>query len=514
VVDIRRRGSGFLRGFAKQVVPMPALSPTMTQGVIAEWLKKEGEKIKSGDVVAKIETDKATVDFEATDDSWLAKILKPGGEVKVGEPIMVTCDEESEVAGLKNFVVTSKVSRVKNLLFQDPVRSLSHLTFPPPAPILSLQVSTTVPARDLEAGAAGLACSGLRSVGDPFDTEPIQKEGGAPVDVSNLPLSSIFPSARALLLNTHTPKAPKGSGKGGRITKGDVLVMLGKLPATAIASVNLASSPPASILSAPAKSTTAAAAKHSSDAVVAAPALPSPRAGARTHKDVKPSTIRKVIAARLTESKAQTPHAYATVDASIDALLALRVKLKEAGVNVSVNDMVIAAAAKALRVVPEANAYYDAKSGCVKGNSSVDVSVAVATDGGLITPIVKGADTLSLASINAKVKDLAGRARVNKLKPEEFQGGSFTISNLGMFPSINEFSAVINPPQACILAVGKGEQRVMPPSTLGGQPYVATRMSLQLSSDARVVEGHIAGQFLQALRAYLEDPTLLVIDKF
>jgi pyruvate dehydrogenase E2 component (dihydrolipoamide acetyltransferase) len=202
------------------------------------------------------------------------------------------------------------------------------------------------------------------------------------------------------------------------------------------------------------------------------------------------------------------------MDCNIDSLLTLRVKLKDAGVNVSVNDMVIAAAARALRVVPEANAFFDAKSGKVKANGSVDVSVAVATDGGLITPIVKSADTLSLGSINAKVKDLAGRARANKLKPEEFQGGSFTISNLGMFPSINEFSAVINPPQACILAVGKGEQRVLPPTTKGGSPFVATVMSLQLSSDARVVEGHIAGQFLQALRAYLEDPTLLVIDKF
>jgi len=215
-----------------------------------------------------------------------------------------------------------------------------------------------------------------------------------------------------------------------------------------------------------------------------------------------------VIAARLTESKAGIPHSYATIDCNIDALTALRAKLKDSGINVSVNDMVIAAAARALRAVPEANAYFDAKAGRVVGNGSVDVSVAVATDGGLITPIVKGADALSLTAINGAVKDLAARARAGKLKPEEFIGGSFTISNLGMFGSINEFSAVINPPQACILAVGKGEQRVL--LAHGAKvPHVATVMTVQLSSDARVVEAHVAGQFLAALRGFLQDPTLM-----
>ena len=185
------------------------------------------------------------------------------------------------------------------------------------------------------------------------------------------------------------------------------------------------------------------------------------------------------------------------------------VALKDAGLNVSVNDMVIAAAARALRAVPEANAFFDAKSGRVAANSSVDVSVAVATEGGLITPIVKGADALGLVAINARVKDLAARARAGRLKPEEFQGGSFTISNLGMFGAINEFSAVINPPQACILAVGKGEQRVLPPLAEGGEPTVATVMTLQLSSDARVVEPFVAGQFLQTLRHLLQTPALL-----
>ncbi len=247
----------------------------------------------------------------------------------------------------------------------------------------------------------------------------------------------------------------------------------------------------------------------------AAPAAAAPRAPrgespARTFRDAKPSTIRRVIAARLTESKATTPHAYATVDVHIDALLALRGKLKEAGVIASVNDMVVAACGRALRAVPEANAFFDAAQGRVVRSPGVDVSVAVATEGGLITPIVKGADGLSLGAINERVKDLAGRARANKLKPEEFQGGTFTISNLGMFDAIDEFSAVINPPQACILAVGKGAKRVLPPAAKGDQPAVATVMALQLSADARVVEPFIAGQFLQALRQLLENPVSLL----
>jgi pyruvate dehydrogenase E2 component (dihydrolipoamide acetyltransferase) len=207
------------------------------------------------------------------------------------------------------------------------------------------------------------------------------------------------------------------------------------------------------------------------------------------------------------------------MDVHIDALLALRGKLKEAGVTASVNDMVVAACGRALRAVPEANAFFDAAKGRVVRSPGVDVSVAVATEGGLITPIVKGADGLSLGAINEKVKDLAGRARANKLKPEEFQGGSFTISNLGMFDAIDEFSAVINPPQACILAVGKGERKlVLPPfasyaDVAPGAPVpaaaAATVMTVQLSSDARVVDAGVAGAFLQSFKTYCENPALL-----
>jgi len=209
------------------------------------------------------------------------------------------------------------------------------------------------------------------------------------------------------------------------------------------------------------------------------------------------------------------------MDCRIDAMMALRAQLAAAGVKVSLNDMVIKAAAKALRDVPEANCFYDAKSDSVKahaGGNAVDVSVAVSTDGGLITPIVRGADALGLLGISDKVKELAGRARLGKLKPEEFIGGSFTVSNLGMF-GIDAFSAVINPPQACILAVGKGERKlVLPPiasyadvapGARAPAAAVATVMTVQLSSDARVVDAGVAGAFLQTFRAYCENPALL-----
>jgi pyruvate dehydrogenase E2 component (dihydrolipoamide acetyltransferase) len=261
------------------------------------------------------------------------------------------------------------------------------------------------------------------------------------------------------------------------------------------------------------------------------PRLSSVRRGA---SDAKPSPVRRVIASRLTESKASVPHSYAAMDCGLDALLALRASLKSAGQAVSVNDLVIAAAARALRDVPEANAHYDGRADAVRAapGGAVDISVAVATDGGLITPIVRGADALPLPAIGAKVRELAGRARAGKLKPEEFQGGTFTISNLGMFGSVNEFSAVINMPQACILAVGKGERKVRaaplgraemaaiygggggggggPAAAEPPPPTVQEVMTVTLSADARVVDARVAGMFLQAFRHYVENPALLI----
>ena len=344
---------------------------------------------------------------------------------------------------------------------------------------------------------------------------PAPSGGGAPSSPSVL-----MPAARALLLNNNVSATTSiaGTGKGGRVTKGDVLAHLGHIPAAALAPFTL-TAPPAPL-------------------PAATPAPPAPAASvssrARGHFDTKPSNMRRVIASRLGESKATVPHQYASIECCLDAVLALRASLKAGGVAVSVNDVVIAAAGKALRAVPAVNAFYDAKADEVKSHTSVDVSVAVATDGGLITPIVKSADALGLSGIARTVKDLAARARGNKLAPAEFQGGSFTISNLGMFGSISDFSAVINAPQAAILAVGKGEQRVVLAGTpasraavgtgvgeeeavaavvgagASGEPRIATMMTVELSADARVVDAADAARFLQSFRSFIEDPQTML----
>ncbi|RYY84704.1 hypothetical protein EON63_08655, partial [archaeon] len=223
------------------------------------------------------------------------------------------------------------------------------------------------------------------------------------------------------------------------------------------------------------------------------------------------SNMRKVIAKRLTESKARVPHFYVSVDCLLDDVLTLRNTLKtQFQVNVSVNDVVIKAAALALRDMPEVNAKFNVASGAVEGSAGVDISVAVATPNGLITPILTQADKRSLVDINSTVKELAGRARLGKLKPEEFQGGSFSISNLGMY-GIDMFSAVINPPQACILAVGAGVKKVMPPKAGMDKPYVGNVVTVQLSADRRVVDENTASQFLQLLRTYLSSPNALLL---
>lgn len=242
-------------------------------------------------------------------------------------------------------------------------------------------------------------------------------------------------------------------------------------------------------------------------ATVEEPAVPAGRSRGRerTFTDKPLTSMRKVIAHRLTESKANIPHFYSRIDCKIDAMIEYRKILKDAGIRVSLNDMVIRAAALALRDVPAANKYWDEGVGNTVGNPTVDISVAVATEGGLITPIVKDADAIGLRQINSSVAELAGRAREGKLAPEEYTGGSFTISNLGMF-GIKEFSAVINPPQACILAVGGS---VAKPSPSKNGIEKKTEMTVNLSSDRRVVNEQVASEYLAAFQRYAETPQLL-----
>lgn len=346
----------------------------------------------------------------------------------------------------------------------------------------------------------------------PAQEEKTQSASGASSSVNtshthiDLDASQVMPSARHLMAAKGVDSSNvQGSGKGGRILKGDVIKYL----------EDKSSSPKSQTKSSQdvsQKSNIDDTSKQSgkSGAEPAAPTTntlttDTPRG---KYRDEKASGVRKVIAQRLTESKANNPHLYLIMDCQTDELIALRKSLKKSGVNVSMNDMVIKAVAKALKDVPQANVTFNRKSGEIEPCSSVDISVAVATEGGLITPIVKDADKRGLLDINADVKDLAKRARAGKLQPEEYQGGSFTISNLGMF-GIDEFTAVINPPQGCILAVGQG-QRHLRSLDDGGEPEAATIMSVQLSVDRRAVDEMGSSQFLQVFQKYIEKPHLLV----
>ena len=406
-----------------------------------------------------------TVDFEAQDDGVIAKILKEGSgavDLNVGVPICVVVDDEDDVAPFADFTV--------------------------------------------EEGKTNDAPAEAPAAASPAPAATTEKNAAATVPLEHI----LMPSARHLSQSKGVDATGlKGSGKGGRITKGDVLQAFKdgvNLPPLAAA----ASSSTVSETSISAAAAPVAPAPVSATVDVTIPTITS--SGEFT--DIKNNNMRKVIAKRLTESKSTVPHFYATTEIELDNIMELRKKLKGLEVKVSVNDLIIRASALALRDVPEVNASY--VKGEVKMSESVDISVAVATPGGLITPIVPNTDKIGLSDISDKVKDLATRARDGKLAPEEYQGGSFCISNLGMF-GINEFSAVINPPQAAILAVGGGVKKVIVNTAYDEnkeeqlQPTVRNVMTARLSADRRVVDEPTVGLFLGALRYYLNKPELLML---
>ena len=426
-------------------VLMPALSPTMTEGKIARWLKAEGDTVKSGQVLCEIETDKATMEVEAVDEGVLAKIVVPGGTdgVKVNDVIAIIAGEGEDAKAVAAKGAAPAVAV---------------------APVAAAPTQAAAPA---PVAAAAAAPQGSRVFASPL-ARRIAEQG-------NLDLGKIA-----------------GSGPGGRIVKHDVESALaggGAKKSAAAPAAAAASAAPAPV-------------------AVSSAAL----AAIGPHKLVPLSTMRKVIARRLTESKQQVPHFYLTVDCNIDKLLAGRVALNakspEKGpgaFKLSVNDFIIKSVAAALRQVPNANASFSDDGMLLWEN--VDVSVAVAIDGGLITPIIRDADKKGLVEISNTMKDLAARAKSGKLKPEEFQGGTFSISNLGMF-GIKDFAAVINPPQGCILAVGAGEQR---PVVKNGALAIATMMSVTLSVDHRVVDGSVGAEFLAAFKKIVEDPLAMLL---
>jgi pyruvate dehydrogenase E2 component (dihydrolipoamide acetyltransferase) len=430
---------------------MPALSPTMTEGTLAKWHKKEGDTVESGDILAEIETDKATMEVEAVEEGILGKILVPDGTegVAVNAPIALLLEDGEDASALEGAAA------------------------PAPAP------AATPPVPEAAAPA-------------PASPEPLPAAPAAAPAPQSAPSgdgSRIFasPLARRMAVQAGIDLAAvQGSGPGGRIVKHDIEAAMsgGARPPPAAA-------PPAATSAAP------------------APA-PQPLDGA-SYREQPNSGMRKVIAQRLSEAKRDIPHFYLTMDCELDRLLALRKDLNarspegEGAYRVSVNDFVIRAASLAMRQVPNVNASWT--DSAIRLYDDIDISVAVATPGGLITPIIRKADNKGLAAISSAMKDLASRARDGKLSPEEYQGGGFTISNLGMF-GVKEFSAIINPPQSAILAVGAGEQR---PVVKDGALAIATVMSCTLSVDHRSVDGALGAQYLAAFKKLIEEPLTMLL---
>lgn len=421
---------------------MPALSPTMTEGKLAKWLKKEGDAVKSGDVIAEIETDKATMEMEAVDEGTMGQILVPEGteKVQVNQPIAMLLAEGESASAVK----------------AAPAPKPAAAPAAPPPKAEAPKPVAPAPAPAPKPAAAPVAKSGDRVFASPL-AKRIAADAG--VDLAGV----------------------QGSGPQGRVVKADVE----KAIATGVTRKPAAAAP----------------------AAKAAPQTSAVSDFGQPYKEVPNSGMRKTIARRLVEAKSTIPHFYLSLDCELDALLKLRKDINEKGgdYKVSVNDFVIKACALALRKVPQANASWTDEA--VHLYDNVDISVAVSTPEGLITPIVRNADKKGLGAISNEVKDLAARAKTKKLKLEEFQGGGFSVSNLGMF-GIKEFSAIINPPQVCILAVGKGDQR---PVVKNGALAIANVMTCTLSCDHRVVDGAVGAEFMQAFQALIENPLQMLL---
>ncbi|MFC3124661.1 pyruvate dehydrogenase complex dihydrolipoamide acetyltransferase [Pseudoroseomonas globiformis] len=450
---------------------MPALSPTMTEGNLARWLKKEGEAVKAGDVIAEIETDKATMEFEAVDEGILGKILVPDGTegVKVNAPIGILVEEGEEVPADAGAAAPKPAPKPDAAPKQNSSAGGKPETGPgEQEPKAATAVENK--AQPAANGAAGTtADAGDRVFASPLARRMAQQAG---IDLSGI----------------------QGSGPNGRIVKADIEGAAGKPQ----------SAKPQADAQAPAQAPGNAQAP--APAKAPAPAITAP------HTAVPNSSMRKVIARRLSESKQTVPHFYVTMDIEIDALLKLRADLNArapkdgpGAFKLSVNDLVIKAVARVLRQYPNVNATWT--DDAIIQYHDVDISVAVSIPDGLITPIIRKADQKGLAAISGEMKDLAARAKSGKLKPEEFQGGGFSISNMGMF-GVKDFSAIINPPQAGILAVSAGEQR---PVVKDGALAIATVMTCTLSVDHRVVDGALAAEFIAAFKKVVEDPLSLML---
>ena len=444
-------------------VTMPALSPTMEEGTLARWLKQEGDPVNPGDVIAEIETDKATMEVEAVDEGVLGRIVVPEGTegVKVNATIAWLLEEGEDAGALPadgetgGVVAAAPAAEPEAALAQPEPEPES----PPPAPAApDAEPAPAAPAAETPAGPGEGA--GERIAASPLARRMAKQAG--------LDLAGIA-----------------GSGPHGRIVKADIEKTLA------------AGAPAAEAAPTPEKAPAAPAPTPAARPIAAAPET----------REVPHSNVRKVIARRLTAADRDIPQIYLSVDMEIDRLLAARKEINEAlagTAKVSVNDMVIKAAALALRQVPGVNAQWTETATLVLG--TVDISVAVAYEGGLITPIVFDADRKGLAQIANEMKELAGRAREGKLKPEEYLGGGFSVSNLGMY-GVSHFTSIVNPPQAAILAVGAGVQKVV---VHEGEMAVATVMTCTLTCDHRILDGALGAQWLQVFKGYIERPASML----
>ena len=440
---------------------MPALSPTMEEGKLAKWLVKEGDTVRSGDILAEIETDKATMEFEAVDEGKIGKLLVAEGTegVKVNAPI-ATLLGEGEKADAK-VDIASAMQSIKS--------AVTQAAPPPSKPTTPAPQAASAPAAK---SAAADPLDGKRVFASPLARRIAEQKG---VDLA----------------------AVQGSGPRGRIVKLDVEAA--KPGAKPVAATPAAKAP-------------AVPSQPSAAPLSGIAPLPDARAYFKPedYDEIPHDSMRKSIARRLSSAKTLIPHYYLTIDCRIDNLMAMRASLnaqspKENGFKLSVNDFVVKACALSLMRVPEVNASWT--DNAMLRHKHADVGVAVALDFGLITPIVFRAEEKGLAVISNEVKSLAERARAKKLKPSEFEGGGFAISNLGMF-GIKDFTAVINPPHAAIMAVGAGEKRAV---VVGDKIEIATVMTVTLSCDHRVIDGATGARFLQAFKQFIEEPSSMLL---
>ncbi|KAG7600564.1 2-oxoacid dehydrogenase acyltransferase catalytic domain [Arabidopsis suecica] len=428
-----------------QEIGMPSLSPTMTEGNIARWLKKEGDKVAPGEVLCEVETDKATVEMECMEEGYLAKIVKAEGskEIQVGEVIAITVEDEEDIGKFKDYTPSSTAD------------AATPKAEPTPAPPKEEKVEQPSSPPEPKASKPSSPPTGDRVFASPLARKLAED--------NNVPLTNI-----------------KGTGPEGRIVKADIDEYL-------------------------ASSGKGATAKPSKSTDSKAPAL--------DYVDIPHSQIRKVTASRLAFSKQTIPHYYLTVDTCVDKLMGLRSQLNSfqeasGGKRISVNDLVVKAAALALRKVPQCNSSWTDDN--IRQFKNVNINVAVQTENGLYVPVVKDADKKGLSTIGEEVRLLAQKAKENSLKPEDYEGGTFTVSNLGGPFGIKQFCAVVNPPQAAILAVGSAEKRVV----LGNGPdqfNFASYMPVTLSCDHRVVDGAIGAEWLKAFKGYIENPESMLL---